>query len=78
MPVASRLTGDEAYAAKAAEHLRAWFVAPETRMNPSLLFAGLALGEAKYIDLWRSLSPDLKVEEVARNMPIRQPLLWVK
>jgi hypothetical protein len=46
--------------------------------QPSLLLAGLALGEAKYVDLWRSLSPDLKVEEVVRNMPIRQVMLWVK
>lgn len=46
--------------------------------QPSLLLAGLALGEAKYIDLWLRLSPDLKVEEVVRNMPIRQVMLWVK
>jgi len=46
--------------------------------QPSLLFAGLALGETKYIDLWLTLSPDLKVDEVVRNMPIRQVLLWLK
>ncbi len=33
------LTGDRRYGRHAADHLRAWFVAPETRMNPNLEFA---------------------------------------
>ena len=33
------VTRDRRYAAKAADHLRAWFVNPDTRMNPSLQFA---------------------------------------
>ncbi len=33
------LTGKGAYADKAAEHLRAWFIAEATRMNPSLQYA---------------------------------------
>jgi hypothetical protein len=33
------LTMDTAYASKAAEHLRAWFVHAETRMNPNFLYA---------------------------------------
>ena len=31
-------SGDDRFAAAAATHLKAWFVAPETRMNPSLLY----------------------------------------
>ncbi|HXT62996.1 MAG TPA: alginate lyase family protein [Pyrinomonadaceae bacterium] len=34
-----KLTHDKRYAAKAAEHLRAWFIDPATRMNPMLQFA---------------------------------------
>jgi hypothetical protein len=45
--------------------------------HPSLLFAGLALGEPVYLDLWSSLDPSPTVEEVIRNLPIRHPLLWV-
>jgi len=44
----------------------------------SLLFAGLALNRSDYVELWRTLSPDSKVEEVIRNFFIRQPVLWVK
>jgi len=45
--------------------------------QPSLLFAGLAYREPKYIALWRTLPPDPKTAEILRNFPIRQPLLWV-
>jgi hypothetical protein len=45
--------------------------------RPSLLFAGEALGRSEYITVWRRLEPDPTVPEVIRNMPIRQPLLWV-
>jgi hypothetical protein len=45
--------------------------------QPSLLFAGLALGQPEYLALWRRLDADPTVEEVLRNFPLRQPLLWV-
>ncbi|HKD67025.1 MAG TPA: alginate lyase family protein [Candidatus Binataceae bacterium] len=45
--------------------------------QPSLLFAGLALDRPEYLALWRKLDPDPKVEEVLRNWPVRQPVLWV-
>jgi len=45
--------------------------------QPSLLFAGLAYREPRYIDLWRKLPPDPKTAEIVRNFPIRQPLLWL-
>lgn len=46
--------------------------------QPSLLFAGLALGERRYLDLWTSLDGSPIVDEVIRNLPIRHPLLWVR
>jgi hypothetical protein len=45
--------------------------------QPCLLFAGLALGEQRYLDLWKTLPPDPSDLEVRRNMAITQPLLWV-
>lgn len=39
------LTGDRRYAAHAARHLRAWFVAAQTRMNPNLLYAQAVQGQ---------------------------------
>jgi hypothetical protein len=43
----------------------------------SLLFAGLALHEPAYLELWRRLPADSRVDEVIRNFFVRQPVLWV-
>lgn len=45
---------------------------------PSLLFAGLAFNDGKYIDVWKKLDPDPTNAEVQRNVPVRQPVLWVE
>jgi hypothetical protein len=45
--------------------------------HPALLFGGRALGEPAYLELWRTLDPDPTVDEVIRNYPVRQPLLWI-
>ncbi|MBD3376581.1 alginate lyase [candidate division KSB1 bacterium] len=45
--------------------------------HPSLLFAGMAYDEQKWIDLWKTLDPLPETEEGMRNFPIRQPILWV-
>ena len=44
--------------------------------QPCLVFAGVALGKSEYLDLWNKLNPDPTVEEVLRNYPVRQPILW--
>jgi beta-galactosidase len=46
--------------------------------EPSLLFAGLALGRQSYADLWEKLPADPANEEVRRNIAISQPILWLK
>jgi hypothetical protein len=63
---------------------RAWPHPPDVQYfdqfpvrQPSLLFAGLAYSEPRYLSLWGKLNPDPQVEEVIRNYPIRQPILWV-
>ncbi len=45
--------------------------------QPCLLFAGLALDERKYLDLWKKLPADPEDPEVQRNIAITQPLLWL-
>jgi hypothetical protein len=43
----------------------------------SLLFAGLALEQPDYVELWKKLPAESNVEEVIRNFFIRQPVLWI-
>ena len=45
--------------------------------HPSLLFGGIALDKPEYLTLWRKLDPDPTVDEIIRNYPIRQPILWI-
>jgi hypothetical protein len=45
LTVAYALSGEERFAAKAAELLRTWFVDPVTRMNPNMLFAQYIPGD---------------------------------
>jgi hypothetical protein len=45
--------------------------------HPSLLFGGRALKEPAYVALWKRLDPDPTIEEVLRNYPVRQPILWL-
>jgi len=46
--------------------------------QPCLLFAGLELGEEKYLELWKKLPADAEDAEVKRNIAITQPILWVR
>lgn len=46
--------------------------------QPSLLFGALATGRQDWLTTWKSLKPDPTVEEIIRNYPVREPVLWVK
>jgi hypothetical protein len=58
------LTGDKRFAERAIDHLRAWFVTAETRMNPDLMFAQAVQG----VSTGRSIGiiDTLHLVEVAR------------
>ncbi len=45
--------------------------------QPFLLFAGIAYNKPEYIDLWLTLEGYPKTPEVIRNLPIRNPLIWL-
>jgi hypothetical protein len=44
----------------------------------TLLFATEALGDERCFEVWRSLPADPASDESIRNMPIRQPALWIE
>jgi hypothetical protein len=46
--------------------------------EPSLLFAGIAYGDQKYLNLWLKLPSDPTNAEVRRNIAITQPVLWIQ
>lgn len=45
--------------------------------HPALLFGALAYNNPEYLAVWKTLNADPENEEVIRNFPIRQPLLWL-
>jgi hypothetical protein len=45
--------------------------------RPCLLFAGNALKRKDFVAVWERLPVVTNVPELTRNLPIRQPLLWV-
>ncbi|MBC6995182.1 alginate lyase family protein [Neolewinella lacunae] len=45
--------------------------------QPALLFGGLRFGRPEWIEIWSQHAHFPTVEEVRRNLPIRNPLLWL-
>jgi hypothetical protein len=45
--------------------------------HPFLLFAGVAYNNKEYFQLWKKLDGYPSTPEVIRNLPIRNPLLWL-
>ncbi len=54
------------YAKHAAEHLHAWFIAPKTRMEPSLNYAAIAPGTAGHPD---GIADTSALAEIAQAIP---------
>jgi hypothetical protein len=46
--------------------------------QPCLFFGALATGRRDWLELWQHLDPDPQVEEIRRNFPIRNPVLWIR
>ncbi|NQU54995.1 MAG: alginate lyase family protein [Bacteroidetes bacterium] len=62
------LTGDEKFAQAAQKHLEAWFVNPETRMNPSLLYVQAIKG--RFTGRGIGIIDAIHFTEVARSIEI--------
>ncbi|WP_143307608.1 alginate lyase family protein [Chitinophaga vietnamensis] len=45
--------------------------------QPFLLFGAAAFNRQDYYQLWRRLDHDPQVTEVLRNLPVRNPLIWL-
>lgn len=45
--------------------------------QPALIFTAKAYNNKSYFDLWQSLSHHSTVAEIERNLPIRNPLIWM-
>jgi len=60
------LTGESQYVDAALTHLRAWFVAPETRMNPSLLYGQAIQGKVTGRSI--GIIDTIHLTEVARSV----------
>ncbi|RYD72101.1 MAG: alginate lyase, partial [Sphingobacteriales bacterium] len=45
--------------------------------QPFLIFGANAYGEQTWFTTWKKLEHNPQVEEVIRNLPIRNPLIWL-
>jgi len=46
--------------------------------QPFLLFGAVAYNNRSYYRLWQQLEHDPQVEEVLRNLPVRNPVIWLE
>ena len=45
--------------------------------QPFLIFGARATGRRDWLELWQRLEADPQVEEIRRNFPVRNPVLWM-
>ncbi len=62
-----------------------WIKAPDVQyydqvpiQSPGLLLAALAYKNQAFFEVWKNLNPERKSEEINRNFPIREPILWIE
>ncbi len=67
---AYKITGDEQYVKQALIHLNAWFVNPETMMNPNLLYAQAVKG--KFTGRNYGIIDSIHLMEVAQGMLVME------
>lgn len=77
MASAYLLTGNEKYVTKAMEHLRAWFISEDTKMNPHLLYAQAVKGRYTgrgigIIDAIHLIEPALAIRAMETSSSISQ------
>lgn len=46
--------------------------------HPSLVMGALVFKNKEWLETWRALDHDPQVEEVIRNLPVRNPVIWIK
>ncbi len=73
LAAAYRLAHREEFAEHAAKHLRAWFVSPETRMNPNLQYAQAIKGRVTGRGV--GIIDTIHLVEVTKAIPIVKPAL---
>lgn len=67
---AYKITGEDKYATQAFRHINAWFIDPETKMNPSLLFAQAIKGRASGRGI--GIIDTIHLMEVAQGIMVMQ------
>ena len=45
--------------------------------HPFLVFGSLASNNRIWFDTWKTLDHNPNVEEVIRNLPVRNPIIWL-
>lgn len=46
--------------------------------HPSLVIGALTFNNKEWFETWHALDHDPQVEEVIRNLPVRNPVIWIK
>jgi len=45
--------------------------------RPFMIFAALSQNETEWVTIWKKNNPDFPSDESSRNMPLKNPILWI-